>query len=60
MIRITTCDKCKSQNIKELNPEQRDVTMDFLCKVDCECIDCNHKFTINTYTTLGMNCGVLY
>jgi hypothetical protein len=60
MIRITTCDKCNSQNIKELNPENRETSTKATCKIDCLCLDCDNTFTINSWTRSGRNRGILY
>ncbi len=59
-IKITDCDKCGSTNIKELNPEQRELVNKPLCKINCECDDCDFKFTINSQTKHGKHRGILY
>ena len=58
--KITTCDKCKSTNIKELNPEMRDTSSSPLCKVECKCNDCGFTFSISTWTKSGKRRGILY
>lgn len=57
---ITMCDKCKSTNIKEINPENRDTVDEYLCKIDCKCNDCGFTFTISSWTEYGQRRGVLY
>ena len=58
--KITTCDKCNSRNIKELNPENRETVKAPLCKIDCECNDCSAKFTISSWTKFGKRKGIRY
>lgn len=58
--KITTCDKCKSTNIKELNPENRETVNKPLCKIDCICNDCRFTFTISTWTKYGRSKSILY
>lgn len=54
------CDKCDSTNIKKLNPQQRDIINNPICKINCECNDCGFKFTINSWTKYGKRKGILY
>ena len=58
--KITTCDKCKSRNIKEENPGSRDTSKTPLCKITCQCNDCGHRFTISSWTKAGMRKGIKY
>ena len=58
--KITTCVKCKSKNIKELNPENRETVNKPLCKIDCICNYCGFAFTINSWTKYGKRRGILY
>ena len=58
--KITTCDKCKSTNIKELNSENRETVNKPLCKIDCVCNDCGFTFTINSWTKSGKRRGIRY
>lgn len=57
---ITTCPKCESDNIKELNPEVRETTRAPLCKIKCKCNDCGKKFKIDSWTSHGKSRGILY
>lgn len=59
-VKITMCDKCKSTNIKELNPENRKTVNKPLCKIDCACNDCGSTFTISSWTKFGKNRGIRY
>jgi transposase-like protein len=58
--KITTCDKCKSKNIKEINSENRKTVKSPLCKIDCVCNDCGFTFTISSWTELGKRKGIRY
>lgn len=58
--KITTCNKCKSTNITELNPKIRDISLNPICKVKCKCNDCGFTFSIPTWTKHGKRKGILY
>lgn len=58
--KITTCPTCQSSNIQELNPIQRQVVNLPLCRINCQCQDCRHEFTIQSWTTAGRRRGVKY
>lgn len=57
---ITTCPECKSMDIKEINPEQRDVVSTPLCKITGECNECKTIFEFNSWTKAGKRRGILY
>lgn len=59
-IKITKCNNCKSENIKELNPENRDLIKKPLCEINCKCNNCGHEFIISTCTRYGKNIGIIY
>ena len=59
-IRVTKCDKCKSTNIKELNPENRETINKPICEIDSVCIDCGFRFRIISWTNYGKRRGILY
>ncbi len=58
--KITTCDKCKSRNIKEENPDSRDTDKTPLCKITCQCNDCGSRFAISSWTKTGRMRGIKY
>lgn len=57
---ITKCNRCDSTNIKELNPEIRDVVKKPLCSINCECNDCGNLFSIKSWTKNGKRKGIRY
>ena len=57
---ITTCEKCGSDKIKEITPENRKLCKKPLCKIECLCKDCGHLFVINSWTEFGKHCGIMY
>jgi RNase P subunit RPR2 len=59
-IKITTCPECNSDNIYELNPENRDISSQPLCKITCKCLQCNEIFIIPSWTKNGKRRGILY
>lgn len=58
--KITMCDRCRSINIKELNPKNRDIVNGFTCRIECICNDCGFKFMISSWTVYGKRRGILY
>lgn len=58
--KITMCDKCKSTDIKELNPKNREIVIAPLCKINCVCNVCGSTFTINSSTKFGKSKGIKY
>jgi len=57
---ITTCEKCDSTDIKELNPEVRNTTQEVFCKINCVCNSCGHKFIETSWTEYGQRHGIWY
>jgi RNase P subunit RPR2 len=58
--KITTCVKCESLNIKELNPDNRNISNSPICTILCECKDCGNQFSIKSWTLYGKRKGILY
>lgn len=58
--KITTCNKCFSSKIKELNPESRETSNNILCSITCVCNDCGNTFTIKSWTKAGKRRGIKY
>jgi RNase P subunit RPR2 len=56
----TSCTKCNSYNIKELNPNTRKLSTSELCTIACECNECGNKFTIKSWTEAGRKRGIKY
>lgn len=58
--KLNQCPKCKSYEIKELNPESKKTSTQILCTITCECKECGLKFNIKSGTDAGRRRGVRY
>lgn len=58
--KLTSCPKCNSYSINELNPERRKESTQITTQIKCECNECSEKFEITTWTVSGKNRGVRY
>ncbi len=58
--KITSCPKCDSKDINELNPEIRETSLRPLCEITCACLQCNETFTISSWTRNGKRRGIRY
>lgn len=59
-VKITTCNKCTSRNIKEVNPENRKTSTLPICKIKCICNECSNEFVISSWTDAGRRKGIRY
>jgi RNase P subunit RPR2 len=50
---ITECDKCKSRNFTELNPEARHNPIKITVWINAKCNDCGHEFEFPTFSDKG-------
>ena len=51
---------CKSDKIKDINPEARDLIKSPVVKIIAICQDCEKRFTYTSATTYGRESGILY
>ncbi len=58
--KVTSCSKCGSYDIQELNPTTRDTSTNNLCTISCKCNGCAHLFTIKSWTKSGKRKGIRY
>lgn len=58
--RITTCTKCESTNITDVNPELKKTTKSHTVKITAKCNNCQHIFEYNSATSFGHRTGVRY
>ena len=59
-IKITTCDKCESINITDLNGELRDTSNTLTVKIKAKCNECGHVFEYPTVTKRGKKSSILW
>jgi hypothetical protein len=58
--RITTCDKCGSKNVSDINPELKETVKQNIVTIKAKCNDCNNEFEYPSSTQFGRNRGILY
>jgi len=57
---ITTCPKCESQNLKDLNGELKDTVKKETVQIKTKCLDCGHEFEYCSATAYGHRKGIMY
>lgn len=58
--RITTCNKCNSKDIIEINPELKEIVKKIIVQIKAKCNNCGNEFEFSSATKFGMNKGILY
>jgi len=58
--KITTCPKCSSRKVTELNPQVRHFSTSPIVTISGRCDECNHTFTFPTWTSAGKRRGIRY